>query len=408
MNKITRRAFLKMGGGLAAVSAANGIVPQLAFAAPGSYRGDTLITVFLRGGADTLNLVVPYGEPAYYANRTTIAIPAPRAGKTGAALDLDGFFGFHPAATSLHALFKQKTLAIINAAGSPDPSRSHFEQQDYIESGTPGNPFQGSGWIGRHLQSLGITAETFTAVGLSSHTQKSLRGTIPPLGLDSLAGFRISGGTSVELALRSMYSGTDALAAASTQTLSAISLTSGITSSPYQPANGAIYPTNTFGRQMANIAQMIKANIGLAAANIDLGGWDTHSSEGGATGSFANNVATLANSLGALNTDLGNLMGQVTVVVMTEFGRRIKENASGGTDHGHGSAMIAMGGNILGGKVYGRWPGLSTASQDQGDLAVTTDFRTVLGEIVLKRLGNPRLDQVFPGFTLNPLGLAVG
>ena len=381
MNKITRRAFLKMGGGLAAVSAANGIVPQLAFAAPGSYRGDTLITVFLRGGADTFNLVVPYGEPAYYANRTTIAIPAPRAGKTGAALDLDGFFGFHPAATSLHALFNQKTLSIINAAGSPDPSRSHFEQQDYIESGTPGNPFQGSGWIGRHLQSMGITAETFTAVGLSSHTQKSLRGTIPPLGLDSLAGFRISGGTS---------------------------LTSGITSSPYQPANGAIYPTNTFGRQMANIAQMIKANIGLAAANIDLGGWDTHSSEGGATGSLANNVATLANSLGALNTDLGNLMGQVTVVVMTEFGRRIKENASGGTDHGHGSAMIAMGGNILGGKVYGRWPGLSTASQDQGDLAVTTDFRTVLGEIVLKRLGNPMLDQVFPGFTLNPLGLAVG
>ena len=408
MSNISRRQFLKMGGGLAAASIAGGMIPQLAFAAPGSYRGDTLISVFLRGGADTLNLVVPYGDPAYYANRTSIAIPAPRLGQAGTALNLDGFFGFHPAAAPLRSLFQQKTLAVIHATGSPDPSRSHFEQQDYLESGTPGVTFQGSGWIGRHLQSVGITAETFTAVGLTAHTQKSLRGAIPPLGFDRLSSFRVAGGSSVEQALRSMYSGSNSLAAAATQTLNAQSVAAALSATPYQPANNAAYPNNSFGVQMANIAQLIRSDVGLAAACVDLGGWDTHANEGGITGDFANNVATLANALSALSTDLGNRMGQVTVVVMTEFGRRVKENASAGTDHGHGSAMLAMGGNILGGKVYGTWPGLGAASLDQGDLAVTTDFRNVLGEIVLKRLGNSRLDQVFPGFSVQSLGLAIG
>lgn len=408
MKNISRRQFLKMGGGLAAATVAGGVMPQLAFAAPGSYRGDTLITVFLRGGADTLNLVVPYGDSAYYANRPSIAIPPPRQGQAGTSLDLNGFFGFHPAAAPLHALFQQKTLAVIQATGSPDPSRSHFDQQDYMESGTPGVPYQGSGWIGRHLQSIGLAASTFSAVGVGSHTQKSLRGTMPVLGLNSLSSFRVAGGAAVERSLREMYAGSDPLAAIATQTLNAQSVAVGLTATPYQPANNAVYPSHSFGQQMANIAQLIRNDVGLVAACVDLSGWDTHVNEGGVSGAFANNVSVLANTLSALNTDLGSLMGQVTVLVMTEFGRRVKENASAGTDHGHGCAMFAMGGNILGGKLYGTWPGLAAAALDRGDLAVTTDFRTVIGEIVLKRLGNSMLDQVFPGFPVLPLGIANG
>ena len=405
MHTISRRHFLKAGAALAA-GAASGFLPGLAFAAPGAYRGDVLVNVFLRGGADCLNLVVPYTEPAYYANRPTIAIAAPGSA-TGTALDLDGFFGLHPSAAPLRPWFQNKTLAIVHAAGSTDPSRSHFDQQDYIEFGRPGFKYN-DGWVGRNLQTLGLPADIFTGVGMGSRVQKSLMGTIPPLGVSSIGSFRMPGGDALKPVMQTLYAGSGVLAQTASQTFAALTTMERLRLAGYAPANGAIYPANGFGRQMANVAQMIKEDVGLAAACVDLGGWDTHDNEGGASGTFATNVATLANTLNALATDMGSSMGQITVVVMTEFGRRLKESASLGTDHGRGGAMLVLGGGILGGKVYGQWPGLADSALDHGDLAVTTDFRTVLGEIVLKRLGNPALDQVFPGFTLQPLGLAVG
>lgn len=401
---ISRREFLIGGAGVGASVLAQGVLPSQAYAAGAN---DVLVCVFLRGGADAINLVVPYGDGDYYANRNALAIAKPGSG-ANAGLDLDGFFAFHPAAAPLLGHFQNRTLAVVHAVGSPDPTRSHFDAQDYMERGRPGVKTELQGWIGRHLASSGAALGAFSALGLGAHAQTSLNGPTAPLALNSIDSFRLWAPTGSEGFLSSLYQGDNVLSVAGQEALAALASIKAIAVAPHPPLNGAVYPNNTFGRQMADVATLIRRNIGVKAACVDLLGWDTHNYQGGATGAFANVLTTLAGGLNAFVSDMGEGMAGVTVVVMTEFGRRVKENGSGGTDHGHGGVMLALGPNVNGGRIYGTWPSLAAAALDHGDLAITTDYRSVLGELVQKRLGNANLDAVFPGFSVQPLGVFKG
>ncbi|HVT56856.1 MAG TPA: DUF1501 domain-containing protein [Thermoanaerobaculia bacterium] len=406
MNVLNRRSFFKILGGLSLPA----WFPRLAFSSSPerqSAQRDVLVCIFQRGAADGMNIVVPVGESNYYDNRKTIAIPHPAAGSATAAIDLDGFFGLHPALAPLKDLFDQKALAPIHAVGSPDPSHSHFDAQDYMERGTPGSKSIATGWINRHLQALNAAGDSdnspFRAVGIGTLLQASLRGPVPATALKSIADFHLGGkGAAIQAfqaTLSSLYADNSWLDIQGTETFNAISSLAAANPTAYQPKNGAKYPNSGFGMAMSQVAQLIRASLGLEIACVDLGGWDTHHAQGGPTGAMARLLADLAGGLAAFYTDMGDQMKNVTVVTMSEFGRRLLENASGGTDHGHGNCMFVLGGGVNGGKVYSNWPGLAPDRlASPGDLQVTTDFRTVLAEIVDRRLLNPALDQVFPNF----------
>ncbi len=407
MTAFTRRSFLRTVGlgGLTGLTLPAWF-PRLAFSATSSPQRDVLVCVFLRGAADGLNIVVPFGDRDYYANRPTLAIKEP-ASTTGTAVDLDGFFGLHPSLAPLKELYDDKALAAVHAAGSPDDTHSHFDAMDFMERGTPGSKSLATGWVGRHLSTLDTgNTSPFRAVGIGHSVQASMRGPVPATALQSIADFHLKGLRSqAELAsfqasLSSLYPSNDFLDGQAKQTFQAVSLLAAANPGTYQPQNGAQYPDSDFGQGLEQVAQLIRADLGLEVACVDIGGWDTHSAEGTTTGTLANNLADLAAGLHALYTDLADRMGHVTVVTMSEFGRRVKENASGGTDHGHGNCMLLLGGGVAGGKVYGDWPGLAAGQlYGPGDLAITTDFRTVLSEVVERRLGNPKVGDVFPGFT---------
>jgi uncharacterized protein (DUF1501 family) len=406
MTLFSRRRFLQALGGLSLPA----WFPRLAFGSTPARLGagrDVLVCVFQRGGADGLNVVVPFGDGAYYANRPQLGIrePSPSA---GTALDLDGFFGLHPALAPLKELYDQKWLAPVHAVGSPDGTHSHFQAQDYMERGTPGSTAIGTGWIARHLASLGAAdpsaGKPFRAVGIGSLLQASLRGPVPATALRSIAEFHLRGSgaelQAFQTTISSIYSDGSWLDAPGQQTLDAISTLGAANLQTYQPRNGAKYPTSGFGLAMQQVAQLIRADLGLEVACVDLGGWDTHHAQGGATGQLSALLADFASGLHAFATDMADQLGRVTIVTMSEFGRRVQENASGGTDHGHGNCMFVLGGGVNGGKVYSSWPGLAPGQlASPGDLAVTTDFRTVLAEIVDRRLRNAgNLTQVFPNF----------
>jgi uncharacterized protein (DUF1501 family) len=406
MTPFTRRSFLRSAslGSLAGLTLPAWF-PRLAFSATPSPQRDVLIAVFLRGAADGLNIVVPFGDGGYLPNRPTLGIKEPSSA-AGTAVDLDGFFGLHPSLAPLKELYDDQALAAVHAAGSPDDSHSHFQAMDYMERGTPGSTSLTTGWIGRHLSTLDTgNSSPFRAVGVGHIVQESLRGPVPAAALQSIADFHLKGLGQTELArfqasLASLYPSGDFLDGQAKQTFAAVSLLAAANPGTYQPQNGAQYPDSDFGNGLAQVAQLIRAHLGLEVACVDIGGWDTHSAEGATTGTLANNLADLAAGLHALYTDLGSRMAHVTVVTMSEFGRRVKENASGGTDHGHGNCMFLLGGGVAGGKVYGDWPGLAAEQlYGPGDLAITTDFRTVLAEVVERRLGNPKVADVFPGFT---------
>jgi uncharacterized protein (DUF1501 family) len=405
----SRRSFLTSLGALSLPA----WFPRLAFAAtPERQRAgktaahDILICVFQRGGADGLNIVVPHAESAYHDARPTLGINDP--GGTGGAIDLDGFFGLHPSLAPFKELYDDKGLAIVHAVGSPDANHSHFSSMDVIERGTPSNQVT-SGWIGRHLQTLvdGNTSP-FRAVGFGSLLQASLRGPVSATALDSIVDFHLKGRkgmtaaqvTQFQSTLTALYNGGTFADLQGTQTFKAVAQLAQANPGQYQPDNGAQYPTSDFGKGLMQVAQIIKASLGLEVACVDIGGWDTHSGEGVTTGTLPGLLADLSTSLHAFYTDMGSRMTGITVVTMSEFGRRLLENGSGGTDHGSGSSMFVLGGAVNGGKVYADWPGLAPDQlYGPGDLAPTTDFRTVLGEVVTKRLGNSALDSVFPGFT---------
>jgi uncharacterized protein (DUF1501 family) len=398
MSKITRRGFL---GALGAATALPHWFPRLAFAAPGraSASRDTLVCIFLRGGADGVNVVVPYGDSHYQDNRPTIGIPEP--GGTGGALDLDGFFGFHPSLGPLKEVWDDGGLAVVQAAGMPVNNHSHFDGMDWMERGTPGERRLLTGWLGRHLAAVDSgNSSPFRAIGFGDLIPASLRGSIPATSLASIADFHLQGfedqAARFQGTLAALYSGTTFLDVQALQTFGAVERLAAVDPGQYPPANGAVYPDSDFGNAMKQIAQLIKADLGLEVACTDLGGWDMHDAE---TGQMGDLLADFGAGLQAFYADLHD-RGNVTVVTMTEFGRRIEENASGGTDHGTASFMFLMGGGINGRKVYGDWPTLAPdALADPGDLAVTTDYRTVLSEVLDRRLGNPNVSDVFPGFT---------
>jgi uncharacterized protein (DUF1501 family) len=401
MPKLTRRAFLGGFGALGAASLPSWF-PRLAFAAPGraAAQRETLVCLFLRGGADGVNVVVPFGDSNYYENRPTIGIQEPGAG-SGRALDLDGYFGFHPSLGALKEVWNDGGLAVVQAAGMPVNNHSHFDSMDWMERGTPGERVLLSGWLGRHLAAVDpANTSPFRAIGFGDLVQASLRGTVPATALDSIADFHLQGFedqvSRFQETLASLYSGTTFLDVQALQTFGAVDRLAAVDPGQYAPANGATYPDSDFGNAMKQIGQLIKADLGLEVACVDLGGWDMHDTE---NDQMPDLLADLGAGLQAFYTDLHDRIGTVTVVTMTEFGRRIQENASGGTDHGTASFMFLMGGGINGRKVYGSWPTLAPdALADPGDLAVTTDYRTVLSEILERRLGNPQVSQVFPDF----------
>jgi uncharacterized protein (DUF1501 family) len=404
---INRRVFLRNSAltlvGTAAVPA---FLRRAAFGAeqPGP-RTKRLVVIFQRGAADGLNIVVPHGEAAYYAMRPSINIPQ------RAVLDLDGFFGLHPAMASLQPIWNQKHLAIVHAAGSPDPTRSHFDAQDFMESGTPGEKATEDGWLNRTLHSLPAPDAAFRAVAMGPALPRILSGSEPALAVNNLNDFGIGGGNPkqqpIQNSFEAMYAGSvDTVLHPSAQaTFDAVKMLKTANPAQYTPSAGANYPRGRFGDSLKQLAQLIKANLGVQVAFADISGWDHHVNEGNTEGQIANVLSDFSGSLAAFWTDLGDLAEDTIVVTMSEFGRTVRENGNRGTDHGHANVMFVMGGPVRGGKVYGRWPGLDQSQLYEGrDLAVTTDFRSVLGEAVSRHLGNKDLRTVFPGFEVRPEG----
>jgi uncharacterized protein (DUF1501 family) len=374
---------------------------RAAFAADGAPRKKVLVAIFQRGAADGLNIVAPCGDAEYYKLRPSIAVPRPGSGEN-AALDLDGFFALHPSLAPLRPLWNEKQLAIIQAAGSPDPTRSHFDAQDYMESGTPGFKGTTDGWLNRALplENAGKTSPV-RAVSLGPALPRALRGRNNAVAVESLGAFSVRDPRASEM-LESMYtqSGDQILGSTGRETFDAIRLLQSIQKSPYQPAAGASYPRGRLGQSMQQIAQLIKADVGLEVAFADLNGWDHHVNE---PGQLSNILREFGGSLAALARDLGPRMEDVVVVTMSEFGRTARENGNRGTDHGHANVMFALGGPVKGGKVYGDWPGLAAENlYQQRDLAVTTDFRDVLSEAVARHLGNSRANAIFPNYEGGP------
>ena len=407
MNKINRRDFLTALGALSLPA----WFPRLTFsstAAMSAAGSDILVCIFLRGGADAMNMVIPYGESLYYDNRPTLAISEPGK-KATSAIEIDGFFGFHPIMAPLKELFDEGVFAPVIATGSNDDTHSHFDAMEYMESGVPGDKSVRTGWIGRHLNTKKTSNKSpFRAVSIGDLLPSSLRGPVPATALSSIADFHLQAfevdAQRFQNTLKSFYGGDGWLDIEALQTLDAVNKLAAVNPDDFEPEHGAHYPEESyFSMAMQEISKAIKADIGLEVACTDLGDWDTHEGQGAAKGWMSDNLKDLADTLYAFYTDMGDRMKNITIVMMSEFGRRIDENASAGTDHGHGGSMFLLGGGINGGQIYGEWPGMK---DDQlygpGDLAITTDFRTVLAELVKKRLRNKKIAKVFPRFATEP------
>lgn len=408
--KFSRRYFMKQGGiamvGLSTVPA----FLQRAIAATPASRKKQLVVLFQRGAADGLNIVIPFAEPNYYRMRPTIAIPQPRRGDANTAIDLDGFFGLHPGLAALQPLFAGNQLAIVHAAGSPDPTRSHFDAQDYMESGTPGIKATQDGWLDRAIGTIPEqNASPFRAVAMGTNLPRMLQGSTGAIALPDLRQFKVQPQSAamsnvVEGGFEALYAQTvdHALHGTGTETFEAIDTLRKIDMNKFPPEHGAEYPKGPLGQRLQQIGVMIKANIGVEAMFVDCGGWDSHVNEGGAQGQLANLLRDLGESLAAFHRDMGDRMADIVVVTMSEFGRTAHENGNHGTDHGHANCMFVMGGDVKGGRVYGKWPGLDDHQLNEGrDLALTTDFRTVVSEILSRHLGVKDLAPVFPGFDVS-------
>jgi uncharacterized protein (DUF1501 family) len=404
---ISRRYFLKNGGIAMLGMASLPSFLQRAVAATAAPNKKKMVVLFQRGAMDGLNVVVPFAEPEYYRLRPTISIPQPRQGSADAAIDLDGFFGLHPSLSPLQALFQNGQLAVVQAVGSPDPTRSHFDAQDFMESGTPGTKATEDGWLNRAMQAMPEQqASPFRAVAFGPYLPRTLAGSAPAVAIPDLKQFKMYGPQqTVEGGFEAMYAQTvdQAMRGVGQETFEAIDQLKKINPDSYQPENGAQYPNSRFGKSLMEIAELLKADIGLEVAFLDSGGWDHHVNEGGVQGQLSNLLRDLGQGIAAFHQDMGDRMAEVVFVSMSEFGRTARENGNRGTDHGHANCMFVMGGDVKGGKVYTRWPGMSEEHLYQGrDLAVTTDYRSVLGEIMGKHLGGRDLATVFPGFSNDP------
>jgi len=405
--RISRRYFLK-GGGIAMLGMASlpAFLQRAVAEIPVSGK-KKMVVLFQRGAMDGLNVVVPFAEPNYYRLRPTIAIPQPSRGGQDAALDLDGFFGLHPSLQPLQPLFHSNQLAIVHAVGSPDPTRSHFDAQDFMESGTPGVKATDDGWLNLALQSKPEPESSpFRAVAFGPYLPRTLQGTAPAIAIPDLGQFRMYGPQqTVEGGFEAMYSQTvdRALRGVGAETFEAVDQLKKINPASYQPENGAQYPTSRFGKSLMEIAELFKADVGLEIAFLDSGGWDHHVNEGGVQGQLSNLLRDLGQGIAAFYQDMGDRMGDVVFVSMSEFGRTAHENGNRGTDHGHANCMFVLGGGVKGGKIYTRWPGMDEHQLHDGrDLEVTTDYRSVLGEIISKHLSETKLGPVFPNFANDP------
>ena len=371
-------------------------------------RRKTLIAIFQRGAVDGLNMVVPHGERSYYDLRPSIAIPKPQAGNADAALDLDGFFGLHPVMSPLKPFWDSKRLAIVHASGSPDNTRSHFDAQDYMESATPGRKGTPDGWLNRYLQSKSDPERSlFRAVSMTQTMPRVLQGSAPTLAISNLNDFTIRAGRSsanVQGGFEAIYDQTvnDVLGGTGKETFEAVNYLKRVNPGQYKPENGAQYPRTQFGNALFQIGQLIKAQVGLEVAFTDIGGWDTHVNQGNSRGQLSLRLQDFSGGIAALATDLGKRMDDVVILTMSEFGRTVRENGNRGTDHGHANAMFILGNGVRGGKIYGDWPGLKSDQLYEGrDLALTTDFRDVFGEVAKKHLGTANIQTVFPGYSVS-------
>jgi uncharacterized protein (DUF1501 family) len=406
----TRRIFLRDSAlAMVGVGAAPLWLKRALYAADApSPSQKILVAIFQRGAADGLNIVVPHAEKAYYEMRPTISIPRPTGEsvkREDAAIDLDGFFGLHPSLAPLQPLFAQRHLAIVDAVGSPDPTRSHFDAQDYMESGTPGKS-SGDGWLNRALPPAGADVSPMRAVAMGSQLPRTLRGERSAIAVNDAKQFQM-GNPDAAAIVESMYATTadPKLGRTGRDAFAAMKIVQSLNQQNGNPANGAQYgPGGELGRSLQQIARLIKANVGVEAAFAEVGGWDHHGNE---NPQLSNLLRQFSSALAAFSKDMGDKMEDIVLVTMSEFGRTAQENGNAGTDHGHADVMMVLGGPVRGGKVYGEWPGLEKEQlYEERDLAVTTDFRTVLGELVGAHLGQKNLAQVFPGFEMGePLGL---
>jgi uncharacterized protein (DUF1501 family) len=405
---ITRRVFLR-NSALAVVgtAAVPGFLTRAAFgAAESGGRTKRLVVIFQRGAADGLNIVVPFAERNYYAMRPSINIPQK------SVLDLNGFFGLHPSLSAFQPLWQQGHLAIVHAAGSPDITRSHFDAQDFMETGTPGVKATEDGWLNRSLRdlpSIAMPTSPFRAIALGPSLPRILSGNEPAVAMNNINDFSVGGRSPkpspAATAFEAMYdhSSDSVLHGTGAETFDAVKMLKSADPGKYTPAPGANYPKGRFGDSMRQLAQLIKANLGVQVAFADIGGWDHHVNEGAAEGQLANVLTEFSQSIAAFWNDLGDLGEDTVVVSMSEFGRTARENGNRGTDHGHANVMFVLGGPVKGGRVYGRWPGLDQSQLYEGrDLALTTDFRQVIGESVTRHLGNKNLAEVFPGYDNQP------
>jgi uncharacterized protein (DUF1501 family) len=406
--QINRRFFLHRGAlAVAGTAAIPSFLVRSVLAQPGANPNRRLVVIFQRGAADGLNVVVPYREKNYYAMRPSIAVPQNQV------IDLDGFFGLHPALASFKPLYDAGHLAVVHAAGSPDMSRSHFDAQDYMESGTPGIKSTEDGWLNRALQAEDLVRRrqetAFRALALGPEVPRTLAGKIPAIALGNVNNFNVAGRgpapSAAANAFEAMYgeSGDHIFHAAGEETFEAVKMLRAANPAQYQPVAGADYPNSEFGNRMKQVAQLLKSDLGVEVAFTDIGGWDTHQNQGNVEGQLAGRLRDFSQSIAAFWRDMGDGAENITLVTMSEFGRTARENGTGGTDHGHANVMFVLGGHVNGGKVHGRWPGLSNEQLNEGrDLALTTDYRQVLGEIVNKTMGASNLDLVFPGARLKP------
>src|ERR1051326_3946043 len=394
---ISRRYFLKSTG-MALVSYA--AMPSFLLRASNAQKNGGLskdhpiiIAIFQRGAADGISMVVPFGDKHYYELRPQIAIPAPSRNVDEAAIDLDAFFGLHPSLDSLKTIFDDNHLAIVHAVGSPDNTRSHFDAQDFMESGSGAKKAVPDGWLNRYLQhNQERQASPFRAVAINPTLPRALAGAAPAIAMQRVADFGIRGGAATS-EIERLFADTYR------DTFDAVRLLRSATSRQYTPDAAARYPNSPFGQALQQIAQLIKADIGVEVAFTGVGGWDTHANQGNSRGQLANRLKDFGDGLAALYQDLNDRMQNIVIITMTEFGRAMRQNGSGGTDHGHASCLFIAGGPTRGGKVYGRWPGLATEQLYEGrDLALTTDFRNVFSEILLRHLGMQDTSAVFPNF----------
>ncbi len=436
---ISRRFFLKQGA-LAFASIGAGTLFGPDFLRSSVFAAETtrssggrrvLVCLFQRGAADGLSMVVPYGDPDYFKLRHEIALAAPssQAGANG-VLDLDGRFGLHPALRPLHELYGAGELAVLHACGNPHASRSHFEAQDLMESGVGADKHEATGWLNRLVLACPedeARREALRAVALTNQLPRSLHGAADALAIPDLGRFGVreagmpapgrNGGDNMMMGAASRGGAArgfeeiyetavgDALHGAGRDGFAAMELLRKVDPARYRPANGATYPNGNFGRSLRQVAQLIKADVGLEVVFVEIGGWDTHANQGAGEGQLANRLRELGGGLAALHRDLGAKMSDVLVLTMSEFGRTARQNGNRGTDHGSGTAFFALGGGVNGGRVLGDWPGLAPEKLFEGrDLAITTDYRDFFAEACARHMGvaETNLGYIFPGHTVNP------